>query len=43
VAVKLDRGVDILHDRVGLGAEASTPHLVAHDTPLMKLLPKVDW
>src|SRR5262245_19762977 len=29
--VEIDGGVDLLHDGVGVFAEASTPHLVAHD------------
>src|SRR5262249_24886799 len=32
VPVKIDGGVNVLHDRVGPGAEASAPHLVAHGT-----------
>src|SRR5579862_39268 len=31
VPVEVDRGVDLLHDRIALGAEASAPHFVAHD------------
>src|SRR5215472_9472161 len=31
VAVEIDRGVDVLHDRVGLVAEPPAPHFVAHD------------
>src|SRR5205085_3932977 len=31
-AVEVDRGVDLLHGRVGAGREATAPHLVAHDT-----------
>ena len=29
--VDIDGGVDLLHDGVGAAAEASTPHLIAHD------------
>jgi hypothetical protein len=32
VPIKLDGGVDFLHDRVGARGKASTPHLVGHDT-----------
>src|SRR5262249_12707562 len=32
VPVEIDGGVDVLHDRVGTGAEAPAPHLVAHGT-----------
>src|SRR5579863_2920752 len=31
VAVEIDRGVDLLHDRIGFRPEASAPHFVAHD------------
>src|SRR5262249_24551778 len=31
VPVEIDGGVDLLHDGVGVFAEAPTPHLVAHD------------
>src|SRR5207249_7477258 len=31
VPVEIDGGVDLLHDGVGMFAEAPTPHLVAHD------------
>src|SRR5215217_6649461 len=30
VAVDVDRGVDLRHDRVGLRREAAAPHLVTH-------------
>ncbi len=33
MAVEIDRGVDLLHQRVGLLTEASAPHLVGHDGP----------
>src|SRR5262249_43633056 len=32
VPVEIDGGVNVLHDRIGAGAEASAPHLVAHGT-----------
>src|SRR4029077_17270429 len=32
VAVEIDRGVDLLHDRGGFVAAPPTPHFVAHDT-----------
>src|SRR4249920_1735378 len=34
VPVEIDGGVDLLHDGVGVFAEAPTPHLVAHDLNL---------
>ena len=30
VPVEIDRDVDVLHDRIGSGAETSAPHFVAH-------------
>src|SRR6516225_9017056 len=38
VAVEIDRGVDLLHDRVGTRAEASAPHFVAHDASAAEVL-----
>src|SRR5262245_31750314 len=34
VPVEIDGGVDLLHDGVGVFAEAPTPHLVAHELNL---------
>ena len=39
VAVEIDRGVDLLHDRIGPGPEASAPHFVAHDAFAAEVLP----
>ena len=30
LAIEVDGGVDLLHDRMGCALEAATPHLVAH-------------
>src|SRR6516164_5242566 len=38
VAVKIDRGVDLLHDRVGTRAETPAPHFVAHDASAAEVL-----
>src|ERR1700692_321036 len=35
--VEIDGGAEILHQGVGLGAESSAPHFVAHDRSLIKL------
>jgi hypothetical protein len=40
VAVEIDRGVDVLHDRIGLRSETAAPHFVAHDTVNMKVAPR---
>ena len=37
VPVEVDRGIDLLHDRVGTFAEAAAPHLVAHDRLLLMI------
>src|SRR3954452_8066331 len=39
VPVEMDGGVDLLHDGVGVFAEASTPHLVAHELTCRGLTP----
>ena len=39
VAVKINRGVDLLHDRIGPGPKASAPHFVAHDAFAAEVLP----
>ena len=28
--IEIDRGVDLLHDRIGTGGKTPAPHLVAH-------------
>src|SRR5262249_15429655 len=38
VAVETDRGVDLLHNRVGPRAQASAPHFVAHDASAAEVL-----
>ena len=32
VSIEIDGGIDVLHDRVGAGAETPAPHLIAHGT-----------
>src|SRR5262245_65456749 len=32
VPIEINGGIDVLHDRVGAGAETPAPHLVAHGT-----------
>src|SRR5260221_1264886 len=39
VPVEIDGSVDLLHDGVGVFAEAPTPHLVAHDLTCRGLTP----
>src|SRR5260370_9046573 len=33
VPIEINGGSDVLHDRVGAGADTPAPHLVAHGTP----------
>jgi hypothetical protein len=34
MAINVDRGVDLLHDRIGAFTEAAAPHLVTHGLSL---------